>query len=186
VSSGHLKKRRSPYGAVLTQVAADPAARSSWISRCREWGSECCGVTFRHQECRPLWRLGEHYKVRAGRRVRSVPHCPKASRVAVAAVAASSTIDLGMRYWWVNQNQTFRHELGGGYLWSPKRKANGHRNPFYETMREVAPGNLVLSSNCRRARPWRTGPTTPAARRPSRTASGSFVGLGSSGAAPGT
>jgi hypothetical protein len=22
-----------------------------------------------------------------------------------------------MRYWWVNQNQTFRHELAGGYLW---------------------------------------------------------------------
>jgi len=30
-----------------------------------------------------------------------------------------------MRYWWVNQNQTFRHEFEGGYLWSPKRNANG-------------------------------------------------------------
>ena len=50
-----------------------------------------------------------------------------------------------MRYWWVNQNQTYRHELAGGYLWSPKRNANGARNPFYETMREVAPGDLILS-----------------------------------------
>lgn len=50
-----------------------------------------------------------------------------------------------MRYWWVNQNQTFRQELSGGYLWSPKRKANGDRNPFYEFMREVAPGDLVFS-----------------------------------------
>jgi putative restriction endonuclease len=50
-----------------------------------------------------------------------------------------------MRYWWVNQNQTYRHELGGGYLWSPKRNANGARNPFYESMREVAPGDLVFS-----------------------------------------
>jgi putative restriction endonuclease len=49
-----------------------------------------------------------------------------------------------MRYWWVNQNQTFRQERAGGYLWSPKRNANGHRNPFYEFMREVAPGDLVL------------------------------------------
>ena len=49
------------------------------------------------------------------------------------------------RVWWVNQNQTFKHEVDGGYLWSPKRKANGARNPFYETMREVAPGDLVLS-----------------------------------------
>ena len=50
-----------------------------------------------------------------------------------------------MRYWWVNQNQTFRQEQQGGYMWSPKRKANGHRNHFYDTMREVAPGDLVLS-----------------------------------------
>ena len=50
-----------------------------------------------------------------------------------------------MRYWWVNQNQTFRHEIGGGYLWSPKRNANGARNPFYESMREVSPGDVIFS-----------------------------------------
>jgi len=50
-----------------------------------------------------------------------------------------------MRHWWVNQSQTFRHELAGGYLWSPKRKANGARNPFYESMREVSPGDVVFS-----------------------------------------
>jgi putative restriction endonuclease len=50
-----------------------------------------------------------------------------------------------VRYWWVNQNQTYRHEVRGGYLWSPKRKANGGRNPFYDFMREVAPGDVVFS-----------------------------------------
>src|SRR6185312_14064234 len=50
-----------------------------------------------------------------------------------------------MRHWWVNQNRTYRHEVEGGYLWSPKRNANGARNPFYESMREVAPGDLVVS-----------------------------------------
>lgn len=50
-----------------------------------------------------------------------------------------------MRYWWVNQNQTYRQEIGGGYLWSPKRKNNSQRNPFYEFMREVAPGDVVIS-----------------------------------------
>ena len=50
-----------------------------------------------------------------------------------------------MRYWWVNQNQTYRHEVAGGYLWSPKRKSNGGINPFYESMREVGPGDIVLS-----------------------------------------
>jgi hypothetical protein len=50
-----------------------------------------------------------------------------------------------VRYWWVNQNQTFRQEMEGGYLWSPKRNKNGHRNPFYEFMREAAPGDIVFS-----------------------------------------
>ncbi len=50
-----------------------------------------------------------------------------------------------MRFWWVNQNQTYRHEVRGGYLWSPKRKTNGSQNPFYDFMREVSPGDLVFS-----------------------------------------
>jgi putative restriction endonuclease len=50
-----------------------------------------------------------------------------------------------MRFWWVNQNQTFRQERAGGFMWSPKRNAGGGKNPFYEFMREVAPGDLVLA-----------------------------------------
>jgi hypothetical protein len=50
-----------------------------------------------------------------------------------------------MRYWWVNQNQTFKVEFSGGYIWSPKRNKNGARNQFYENMRSVAPGDLILS-----------------------------------------
>lgn len=50
-----------------------------------------------------------------------------------------------MRYWWVNQNQTNRYEIAGGYLWSPKVNGNGARNPFYESMREAAPGDVVFS-----------------------------------------
>ena len=47
-----------------------------------------------------------------------------------------------MRYWWVNQNQTYRQEIDGGYLWSPKRKANQQRNPFYEFMRDGGKGGF--------------------------------------------
>lgn len=50
-----------------------------------------------------------------------------------------------MQYWWVNQNQTYRHEVRGGYLWSPKRNVNQARNPYYDFMREVAPGDVVFS-----------------------------------------
>jgi putative restriction endonuclease len=50
-----------------------------------------------------------------------------------------------MRYWWVNHKQTFRHEFEGGYIWSPKRKRDGARNRFYDFLREVTPGDVVLS-----------------------------------------
>lgn len=50
-----------------------------------------------------------------------------------------------MAYWWVNQNQTYAHEVGGGYLWSPKANKNGARNQFYENMTLVNPGDIVFS-----------------------------------------
>ncbi len=50
-----------------------------------------------------------------------------------------------MRYWWVNQNQTYRHEVPGGYLWSPVTRADGARNYFYDTMKMVRPGDVVFS-----------------------------------------
>ena len=52
---------------------------------------------------------------------------------------------LRMRYWWVNQNQTYRAEVRGSFMWSPKQNANGARNQFYENMREVSPGDVVFS-----------------------------------------
>jgi putative restriction endonuclease len=50
-----------------------------------------------------------------------------------------------MRYWWVNQNQTYKFEVPGGFLWSPKTSADGGRRYFYKTMEEVRPGDLVFS-----------------------------------------
>ena len=45
----------------------------------------------------------------------------------------------------MNQNQTYNHEVGGGYLWSPKKNSNNARNQFYENMVEVQPGDLIFS-----------------------------------------
>ncbi len=50
-----------------------------------------------------------------------------------------------MQFWWVNQNQTYQHEISGGYLWSPKTKANGNINSFYDNMTKVAVGDIVFS-----------------------------------------
>ena len=50
-----------------------------------------------------------------------------------------------MRYWWVNQNQTYKQEVQGGFLWSPKTKKGGARNRFYDNMLEMRPGDVVFS-----------------------------------------
>jgi putative restriction endonuclease len=50
-----------------------------------------------------------------------------------------------MRYWWVNQNQTYKTEVPGGFLWSPKNRADGAKNQFYENMRLVKPNDVIFS-----------------------------------------
>lgn len=50
-----------------------------------------------------------------------------------------------MAFWWVNHKQTRRHEVRGGYLWSPYRNSNGAFNHTYENMRLVRPGDIVFS-----------------------------------------
>lgn len=45
----------------------------------------------------------------------------------------------------MNQNKTGRQERAGGYLWSPKKKSDGSRNPYYDFMTEVQPGDIIFS-----------------------------------------
>jgi putative restriction endonuclease len=49
------------------------------------------------------------------------------------------------KYWWVNHRQTYRQELEGEYLWSPKKNQNGAKNVSYDNMSHVMPGDVVLS-----------------------------------------
>lgn len=50
-----------------------------------------------------------------------------------------------MQYWWVNQKQTYRQEIGEGYMWSPKRKKDGRKHFSYEYIKHVQPGDVVFS-----------------------------------------
>src|SRR5688572_18698302 len=50
-----------------------------------------------------------------------------------------------MAYWWVSQNQTYDEEHGGGYLWAPRRDANGLTPHHWRTMPEVAAGDVIFS-----------------------------------------
>jgi putative restriction endonuclease len=49
-----------------------------------------------------------------------------------------------MKYWWVSQKGTFKHEFNGDYLWSPKE---GKRGPLkaYDNMRLISVGDPILS-----------------------------------------
>ena len=52
-----------------------------------------------------------------------------------------------IKYWWVNQNKTYREEIEGGYMWSPK-KAKGNRiQQAYENMKFANVGDIVFSYN---------------------------------------
>jgi hypothetical protein len=50
-----------------------------------------------------------------------------------------------MNYWWVNQKQTYRHEVGDGYMWSPKRQQDGDPHFSYEYMKHIEPGDIIFS-----------------------------------------
>lgn len=48
-------------------------------------------------------------------------------------------------YWWVNHKQTHKQEISGGYIWSPKKKANGATNYSYDNMPKTSIGDVVFS-----------------------------------------
>ncbi|WP_458527259.1 HNH endonuclease [Onishia taeanensis] len=50
-----------------------------------------------------------------------------------------------MAYWWVNHKKTYRQEVNGGYIWSPKTRADGVRSQFYDNMAAVRPGDIIFS-----------------------------------------
>ena len=50
-----------------------------------------------------------------------------------------------MNYWWVNHKQTFRAEIEGGYIWSPKKNKDGTRNQTYLNLPKTKPGDMVFS-----------------------------------------
>ncbi|MFN9618107.1 MAG: HNH endonuclease [Synechococcaceae cyanobacterium] len=50
-----------------------------------------------------------------------------------------------MAFWWVNHKQTFKEEIQGGFVWSPKTNANGARNVSYDNLTRCSKGDVVFS-----------------------------------------
>lgn len=49
-----------------------------------------------------------------------------------------------MAFWWVNHKQTFKEEIGGGYIWSPAKNKDGSRNQTYINLTAVNVGDIVF------------------------------------------
>jgi hypothetical protein len=50
-----------------------------------------------------------------------------------------------MGFWWVNHKQTFRQEIDGGYIWSPKVDKNGARNQAYINLTLTKVNDTIFS-----------------------------------------
>ena len=50
-----------------------------------------------------------------------------------------------MTYWWVNHKQTYKEELGRGYIWSPQRNKKGHSSQGYTNLTLVNAGDTIFS-----------------------------------------
>mgnify|MGYP002712961641 CR=1 FL=1 len=84
-------------------------------------------------------------KVTVVRTLRDLGFKVQVSAGSHAAAAAINVSPEGFAYWWVNNKQTYTHEIGGNYLWSPTERSDGGRNEFYENMKRVHPGDVVFA-----------------------------------------
>ena len=103
-----------------------------------------------------------------------------AQRRAIIADAAPSIARLQRKFWWVSQNKTYRDEIDGNFMWSPKTNADGTRNPNYDLKLARFRGHFPLggegSTNGQKTPPVlsaglsaesrRAGPIGSHARRP--------------------
>ena len=50
-----------------------------------------------------------------------------------------------MRYWWVNQGRSQKHQIAGGFIWSPKVRSDGRKHGTYTNLTRTSPGDIVYS-----------------------------------------
>ena len=50
-----------------------------------------------------------------------------------------------VNYWWINHGITYKYEIKGNFLLSPKNSKDGSRNHYYDNMAALRPGDQVFS-----------------------------------------
>ena len=58
------------------------------------------------------------------------------------------------RLWWVNQGASFGRATEGGHLWAPQLDKNGRPHEYWQTMRHLRPGDVVLHYANTQIRGW--------------------------------
>ena len=66
-------------------------------------------------------------------------------RVGLQEVNEATSSEDSSQFWWVNNGQTFAHEVDGNYLWSPTKLSNGGRSQFYDNMTRIQAGDIVFA-----------------------------------------
>ena len=66
-------------------------------------------------------------------------------RTPLLADAAPGIQLLARQYWWVSQNQTYKQEVPGNFMWSPKTNSRVGRVPSYDFMEDMRVGDVVFS-----------------------------------------
>ena len=64
---------------------------------------------------------------------------------AIRLLAEAPLYGVAVAFWWVNQKQTWRHEIAGEYLWSPKLDKRGRHLEYYDNMERLRAGDIVFS-----------------------------------------
>jgi putative restriction endonuclease len=62
-----------------------------------------------------------------------------------ARASGGDKLSEASHHWWVNHSKTFRLELDGGYLWSPKKNKKVPNSESYDNMTRLMPGDVVYS-----------------------------------------
>ncbi len=50
-----------------------------------------------------------------------------------------------MKFWWVNQNRTWKQEIEGDYMWSPQLNSVNKNIISYDNMKLVKKGDIIFS-----------------------------------------
>jgi hypothetical protein len=66
-------------------------------------------------------------------------------RFTTAVFAQVTGQPVRVRYWWIDHEYSYRHDIAGGYLWTPAGNSSRVRDFYSNALSGAAPGDAILS-----------------------------------------